>query len=614
MRTRFLLALLFGLVGVPGVVPAGQIPEPTPGIPEEKSIAYRAVTPPIIDGNLSDWEGAAFKLIGRQKDVFRGEWTGPEDLTCTWSVMWDDTTFYFAAAIRDDVLVEATDPQQPWTGDCIFLYIDADADGTIDNKPCFFLFHGESAFLGMAGGADSGSVSLAIVMEPRLGQAGRTLEVAIPLDCLTNMKPANGTIFRMMPGYEEGTQGAESPPTFLDWDGLNPDDAANLRQVIFAGAIGTNPWAMAREPNPPDGATAVLAPLFRWTAGDGALLHNVYLGTSPDLGPADLVASRIPVALHYHAPGLEAGVTYYWRVDEIAAGGQTIYTGNVWSFTAQAPTAYRPDPADGATETSPATTLTWLPGQAAVEHQVYFSDSRDAVSQGTAEADKGKVKDPSFTPGPLESVTTYYWRVDELVAGGAVKTGAVWSFTTYLPVDDFESYNDEEGKGTRIYETWLDGWADNSSGSRVGYVDPPFAEQKIVHGGLQSMPMDYNNVSSPCDSKAQRTFSPPVDWTVNGADTLVLYVRGKTTNKAAQLYLSIDDAANHGARAIPNDTTMVTTAKWNEWRIPLELFMTSGVDVTRVKRISIGVSNDPAVGGGTGTLYFDDIYVVKSKP
>ncbi len=611
MRTRFLLALLFGLLAIPGTAVAGPLPEPTPGLPEEKSIAYRAATPPTIDGDLSDWEGAAFKLIGRQQDVFRGEWTGPDDLTCTWSVLWDDTTFYFAAAIRDDVLVEATDAQQPWTGDTIFLYVDADADGTIDNKPAFFLFQGQPAFLGMAGDADAGSVSLAIVMEPRLGKAGRILEMAIPLDRLTNMKPANGVIFRMMPGYEEGTQGAESPPTFLDWDGLNPDEAVNLRQVIFAGAFGTNPWALARAPNPPDGATAVLAPLFRWTAGDGALLHDVYLGTSPDLGSADRVASRTPVALYYHGPGLQAGVTYYWRVDEIAADGQTVYTGNVWSFTAQAPTAYRPDPADGANAASPAATLTWLPGQAALEHQVYFSTSRDAVAQGTAEADKGKVKDPNFAPGPMESVTTYYWRVDELVAGGVVKTGAVWSFTTYLPVDDFESYNDEEGKGTRIYETWLDGWSDNSSGSRVGYVDPPFAEQKMVHGGLQSMPMDYNNVSSPYTSNARRTFAPPADWTVNGADWLVLYVRGKTTNKPATLFLAIDDDAGHNARTEPDDKTMVTTARWNQWKIPIELFTNLGVDMTSVEKLTIGVYNDETTGG-TGTLYIDDIRVIKS--
>ena len=611
MRTRFLLALWLGLLGVPGVVPAGPLPEPTPGLPEEKSIAYRAAVPPVIDGNLADWEGAAFKLIGRKGDVFRGEWSGPDDLTCTWSVMWDDTTFYFAAAIRDDVLAEAADPSQPWTGDCTFLYIDADGDGTIDNKACFFLFHGQPMFLGMTPGlveaANAGSVSLAIVMEPRLGKAGRIVEAAIPLGCLPVKKPVSGTIFRMMPGCEEGTQGAEQPPKFLDWGGVNPDDAANLRQVIFAGATGTNPWAMAREPNPVDGAAAVLVPLLRWTAGDGALLHDVYLGTSPDLGPADLVASRVPITMHYSVRGLEAGATYYWRVDEIAADGQTVCPGNVWSFTAQALTAYRPDPADGASAASPAATLIWMPGVSAVKHHVYFGESLEAVKQGAADVDKGTLTETRFAPGTLESLRTYYWRVDEIGAADVVKTGPVWSFTTYLPVDDFESYTND--LGSAIFDTWIDGWT-NNTGSTVGYTQAPFAEQKIVYGGKQSMPLDYNNVPSPFYSEAEREFAPAQDWTVGDAGMLVLFVRGRVGNGSAPLYIIVKDASNRTATVVHPDAVVVGTPKWTEWRIPLSSL--AGVNLTGVKNIIIGVGDKAnSKAGGPGRIYIDDICVTE---
>jgi hypothetical protein len=611
MCVRCSTALLLGLSLVSGLVWADPLPEPTPGIPQEKSIAYRVETPPVIDGNLADWEGAAFKLIGRKQDVFRGEWAGPDDLTCIWSVRWDEKTFYFAAAIRDDVLAEAASPDQPWTGDAIFLYIDADADGTIDNKPCFFLFGGKPMVLGMAGGAESGTVDLAIVPEPRLGKAGRILEAAIPLDCLTNMKPAEGMVFRMMPGYEEGTAGAETPATFLDWDGLNPDEAASLRQVIFGGAPGTNPWALARQPNPPDGTTDLIAPLFRWTPGDGAVRHDVYLGKSPDLGPGDQAESRITQALHYHKLPLEAGVTYFWRVDEIEADGKTVHTGTVWSFTTQAMVAYKPSPADGARDVSPAALLTWLPGQGASKHHVYFSADANAVAQGTAGADKGLLDDPNFAPGALEALRTYRWRVDEIVPPSTVRPGTVWSFTTYLPVDDFESYDVNES--TRIFDTWHDGWADGSSGSVVGYLEPPFAEQKTVHAGRQAMPMDYNNVNAPNFSMAQRSFTPPADWTINGADKLVLYVRGKTTNAPATLYLKIDDAAGKSAWTEPFEQAMVFTPRWNAWRIPIELFTVLGVDMTQVKTLTLGVYNQPGQGG-TGTLYFDDIYVIKSQP
>ncbi|MCL5281625.1 MAG: hypothetical protein M1376_17135 [Planctomycetes bacterium] len=612
MRTRLLLALWLGLLGVSGVATAGPLPEPTPGIAEDKSIAYRAGAPLIIDGDLSDWEGAAFKLIGRKSDVFRGEWSGPDDLTCTWSVMWDDTTFYFAAAIRDDVLAEAADPSQPWTGDCTFLYLDADGDGTIENKACFFLFQGQPTFLGMTANlveaANAGSVSLAIVMEPRLGKAGRIVEVAIPLDCLPLQKPIQGAIFRMVPGFEEGTQSAEQPPKFLDWGGTNPDDAANLRQVIFAGATGTNPWAMARDPNPADGAAAVLMPLLRWTAGEGALLHDVYVGTSPALGPADLAAAHLPVTMYYHARGIEAGATYYWRVDEIATDGKTVCTGNVWSFTAQALTAYRPDPADAAGATSPSATLTWLPGAGALKHHVCFGENLEAVKQGAAEVDKGTPTEARFVPGTLEGLTTYYWRVDEIGAADAIKAGPVWSFTTYLPIDDFESYTDE--LGSAIFDAWMDGLTNGLSGSVVGYPTAPFAEQKIVHGGKQSMPLDYNNIASPFYSEAQREFASAQDWTMGDASTLVLFVRGRVGNGAAALSITVKDASNHAATVIHPDATVVGTAKWNEWKIPLSGL--AGVNLTKVKMIVIGVGDkaNPKTGGA-GRIYIDDIYVTK---
>ncbi len=82
--------------------------------------------------------------------------------------------------------------------------------------------------------------------------------------------------------------------------------------------------------------------------------------------------------------------------------------------------------------------------------------------------------------------------------------------------EDFESCNDAEGEGTRIYETWIDGYTDGTNGSTIGNFDPPFAECTIVHGGRQSMPLDCNNVNLPYYSEAYREFSPRQDWTAHG--------------------------------------------------------------------------------------------------
>jgi hypothetical protein len=365
----------------------------------------------------------------------------------------------------------------------------------------------------------------------------------------------------------------------------------------------------AHDPDPPDGAVSVVSPLFRWSAGSSAQFHNVYLGTSPDLGTTTLVGAHLPAAVYVQAAGLTPGVKYYWRVDETEKDGVTTYTGDVWSFTTQGLTAYLPQPADGTVDASPTPTLSWQPGQAATKHHVYFSDSLDAVKQRAASADKGTLAEATFTPGALETLTTYYWTVDEVTFSGT-RAGPVWTFTTYLPVDDFESYTDEVGQ--EIFSTWIDGYADKSNGSMVGYLDAPFTEQTIVHSGAHSMPMEYNDVKSPNFSAAHRIFSPPVDWTVNGADRLVIFLRGKTSNTPAQLYVTVADAAGHSAWAIPNDDTMVTTPKWNEWRIPIELYTVLGVDMARVERITIGVYDLEKSPGATGTLYLDDIRVIRS--
>jgi hypothetical protein len=391
------------------------------------------------------------------------------------------------------------------------------------------------------------------------------------------------------------------------------DDVRIYNRVLTAGQVqavaagGVPVYGKAEGPSPADGALAVTMPLLQWTAGDNALFHNVYLGTTPDLTEANLVGSRQMFTMLYYVQGIQPGTTYYWRVDEIEKDGVTVHTGDVWSFVAQALTAYHPSPVVGAVDVAPAPMLTWLPGQTVVAHHVYFADSNDAVSQGAAGADKGEVKDPNFAPGTLESLTTYYWRVDETPAGGAVRPGPVWTFTTCLPVDDFEGYTDEEG--SRIYETWIDGWT-NGTGSTVGNTQAPFAEQTIVHGGKQAMPLDYNNVNSPFYSEAEQEFSSVQDWTANEASTLILYVRGRAGNAPAQLYLGVEDASKKVGIVTYPDQAIVNAARWTQWKVPLSDF--AGVNLAKVKKMYIGLGDrDAPAAGGAGRVFIDDIILTK---
>jgi len=364
----------------------------------------------------------------------------------------------------------------------------------------------------------------------------------------------------------------------------------------------------AGSPEPADGAVGVNAPLLSWKPGGFGLFHDVYLGTTPDLTAANLVASHQLFTLYYHVAGLTPGATYYWRIDEIEADG-TVRTGDVWSFVAQDIKAYHPGPADKATDAPLSPALTWLPGQGAVKHKLYFGTSADAVLQGAAGTDKGELADPTFAPGALESLATFYWRVDETVTSGVVMTGSVWTFTTCLSVDDFESYTDDEG--SRIYETWIDGWV-NSTGSTVGNTTAPFAEQTIVHAGKQSMPLDYNNVKTPFYSEAELDLAPTQNWTVSGVSDMALYFRGAATNGAGALYVAVEDSAGQVAVVAHPKATAVTTAVWTQWKIPLSSF--TGVNLAKVKKFYLGVGDRKAPAkGGVGRLYIDDIQVIKPQ-
>lgn len=400
------------------------------------------------------------------------------------------------------------------------------------------------------------------------------------------------------------------------------DDVRIYSRALAAEEVQTlvPPRLQAYKPNPADGTIGVSVALLGWTKGETAVLHNVYLGTSPDLTAADLKASRFPRTVFFYAPGLDPGETYYWRVDGIEKDGVTIHTGRVWSFVAQAVTAYYPNPQDKANTVPPAPTLTWKAGMTAMEHQVYFSPSLDAVNQGAAEADRGKLplEEAVFVPGALESLTTYYWRVDE-VSFDDITSGAVWSFTTCQPVDDFESYTDEIGQ--RIFQTWIDGFGyteptvvpGNGTGATVGYTSPPFAEQKIVHGGLQSMPLDYNNIDSPFYSEAERQFPDVQDWTAGAADTLVLYVRGRLANGPAPFYVAVEDAAKHVGVVVHPDPAVVTGTKWVECKVPFTEISAGGVDLARVKKLYVGVGDraNPQPGA-TGRMYIDDVCLTRS--
>jgi hypothetical protein len=399
-------------------------------------------------------------------------------------------------------------------------------------------------------------------------------------------------------------------PGFPYPDGLVPGTTYYWRVDEVNDAETDSPWKgnvwsfmippkSAYLPDPADsGETVAVNAIVKWTPGFGAKLHTVYFGDN--FNDVNNATGGFPQGAVTYNPGpLKQAKTYYWRVDEFDA--VTTYKGNVWSFTTEGAVAAL-NPANGAVDVTQTPVLTWAPGLGA-SHEVYFgADAGSLERKGS-----GNLGSESYDPGQLEWNTTYYWRVDEANGTNADSpwTGPLWSFTTanFLIIDDMESYNDlDEGDpgSNRLYLAWIDGF-DNpaTNGSVVGNLNPPFAEQTIVHSGLQSMPMAYDNAVG--KSEATLTLTSNRDWTVNGVNTLTIWFRGASGNAAEPLY-----AALNGGTAVTNDDPdAATRTAWTEWNIDLQAF---GVNLSNVTSITLGLGNSAnPVAGGAGMMYFDDI-------
>jgi len=417
-------------------------------------------------------------------------------------------------------------------------------------------------------------------------------------------------------------------PGFAFPDGLVPGTTYYWRVDEVNDTEPNSPWKgevwsfsippkTAYFPDPADSAEQVETDVeLSWTGGFGSKLHYVYFGDNFD--DVNNAAGGLPQGATTYTPGpLELAKTYYWRVDEFDA--VDTYKGDVWNFLTQGAVS-NPDPSNGAVDVKQTTILTWSHGVFADSHQVYFGTDKDAVKNADTSSPEYKVSgnlgSESYDPGQLQWDTTYYWRVDEANNANADSpwTGPLWSFTTanFLVVDDFESYNDidpPDPASNRIFEAWLDGYGIPTNGALVGNDFPPYAEQTIVHGGIQSMPYFYDN--SVGNSEATLTLTYPRDWTEKGVNKLTIWFRGDSANAAETLYVALNGSAvvNHDNP----DAAQIGT--WTAWNIDLQTFADQGVNLANVNKIALGLGNrNNPVAGGSGTMYFDDIRLYPPPP
>jgi hypothetical protein len=199
-------------------------------------------------------------------------------------------------------------------------------------------------------------------------------------------------------------------------------------EMLYIVTVGL---AKATQPDPRHESVLEDAPpILSWVPNEGAISHNVYFGENLDDVTAGAAGTLLGSTEQNAMPlnqALESGKVYYWRVETINPDGTE--AGDVWSFELKKSKASAPNPPDGMKWVDPNATLSWEPGVDATTSVLFFSKNRDDVVSGNG---ANVVSGGEYDPGVLDPQTTYYWRVNSIIAGSVIH-GDVWSFTTKGP-------------------------------------------------------------------------------------------------------------------------------------------------------------------------------------
>jgi hypothetical protein len=315
-------------------------------------------------------------------------------------------------------------------------------------------------------------------------------------------------------------------------------------------------------------------------------------------------------------------ITLIWEAGDYAQDVKT-WTGEVWSFTVAPAAATNPSPGTATWDISILTDLSWTPGVEANEHEVYFSTDFNDVNDRDPCVMTVVVGANSYDPGALEFWRWYYWAVDEvnLLESPNTWPGPVWSFATkgFMSVDGFEYVST-----TDLRAVWDDYTVNPSSGAEIGIQKlAPFVRDgnSLMYNYVNNFKSGGKYLGSWIDGDTT-DFEVGADWTAGGAKALVLYFYGQAGNSITAndtMWVELEDTNSvSGVVRYDGDANDVAETGWHEWNIELSDFDACGVSLTNVDKVHIGFggvqgSGAKNPGGGTGTVYFDDIEVWPSR-
>jgi hypothetical protein len=391
-------------------------------------------------------------------------------------------------------------------------------------------------------------------------------------------------------------------------------DSGSTTLGTGAGAVKANEWQHVAETY--DSATTAVAIYLN---GEQKAAGSANVPSVPT-GTVLLFGWRPGAAAAEHYTGLLDDIQIY---DEVLAADQIqgLYQNPGSTIGTATTTASGPSPAVGAIAVPASAVLTWTPGihtdGLSPKHRLLFSADFNELNNALAGVLQDSQRYPAEGTLELDLGETYYWRVDEANSVTGWDVGDLWYFTVadYLRVDDFEDYNNVEP--SRVFDTWLDGWDVVANGSVVGYSVSPFAEQTLVHGGKQSMPVRYHDAGPAYYSEVTvylEDLGCPRDWTTQGVEVLSLWFRGRPAgdgasgNQAEPMYVAVSNKNGTTGVVYHPDPQATLLDTWTEWQIDLKQFSDQGVNLTDVYLLMIGFGNrNKPQAGGAGMMYFDDL-------
>jgi hypothetical protein len=260
-------------------------------------------------------------------------------------------------------------------------------------------------------------------------------------------------------------------------------------------------------------------------AGTGTFYYNGEEATTAALSDSQRTFIEFAIGINRNHTNWLAGIIDELRIYDHALTADEIQV-IMESAAGKLPHARRPDPADGAMLTDTWVSLSWMPGDLTVSHDVYFGENFDDVNDATRDSDvfRGNQTGDFYVAGfpgyaypeGLVPGTTYYWRIDEVndADPNSPWKGDVWSF--WIPPR--KAYNPGPFDGLEYIDpnvtfSWTPGF---QAKLHYVYFGDNFEDVNSAAGGLPTAETTY----SPGTLELEKTYY----WRIDEFD-------GAATNK-----------------------------------------------------------------------------------